>query len=162
MFFSFNFIPVAKVNGEIVSYAEFLKVLGAMQTFDDVSGRTPADPDLLKAIALAARIENILLDDLVDENDASIHDEARRVVDEAILATEGLNLTEAANALYSISAEDFVELVLLPQAKKDLLANHFGDDQERFTERLVGIYKVADVRVYYPGFAWEGGGIIAK
>lgn len=160
---SFGFLPVLKVEGTSVGYSEFQKVYGAIGAFDKIS-RKPASaggggmaPEEVKKMALESIIESKLLDELIKEANPELGKKAEEILQKILRENKNLSLDEASRNLYGISADDFQKLVLLPQAKKDALADYYATNPERLADLWAALLKSADVKIYYPGFYWENG-----
>ena len=146
-------ITVLKVNGKNISYGNFLKIKGALEksnSFFEISMKE--DP---VEIAFLNLIEQDFLDILIDNVDRNILFESEKAVAEAIESTPNLSLDEASKKLYNLSAEDFKELVLIPQAKKNFLDKHFNEKGEDILMAWASLYGTATVKVYYPGYYWD-------
>ena len=102
------------------------------------------------------------MDKLISQIDTTLDKKADDLVKQSIDQSPNLQLDTAARKLYGLSAEDFKELVLIPQAKRDLLTERFKDNQEQLNQMWEDLVKTADIKVYYPGYKWEGGEIKKK
>lgn len=155
-----KFIPVLKVEGRFLSYSDFLKVREALTHFDKISQtKNIKDPESLAFMNL---IDQVFLDILIEQIDNNIKSEAKKIVEEAILKTENLSLGEAAHELYGLSEKDFKRIVLIPQAKKDLLSKKFDGKDEELLQRWDNFYSTASIKIYYPGYYWDIGEHIVK
>jgi len=152
-FFAVQKIPVVKVNEKNISYGKFLKVKGALDKFDSVSELNLTYD--VGEIALLNLIEQEFLDILIDNVDHNILFEAEKLVAEAIVSTPNLSLDEASKELYSLNAKDFKNLVLIPQAKKDLLDKYFKEKGQDILQAWASLYGTATIKVYYPGYYWD-------
>ena len=100
-------------------------------------------------------MEQEFLDILIDNIDHNLKIKAEEVVTEAIAKTPNLSLDEVSKELYGLSSEDFRKLVLLPQAKRDLLENYFKKNNQDIIQAWASLYGTASVKVYYPGYYWD-------
>lgn len=163
LYIGFGFLPVLNVEGQWASYSEFQKVYGAIRVFDQISkGGGARASEEMKKMALENIIENRLLDELIKEANTELAKKAEELVQKTLRENKNLSLDEASRNLYGISAADFQKLVLLPQAKKDLLADYYKSNPERLTDLWTTLLKSAKVRIYYPGFYWENGEVKIK
>ncbi|OGF62179.1 hypothetical protein A2662_04620 [Candidatus Giovannonibacteria bacterium RIFCSPHIGHO2_01_FULL_45_33] len=160
----FGFAPVMSVEGKNVSIGEFSKIKGAISRYDEVSHAvgTTTLPVELNRRALSNIIEIMLVDKLVSETDPSINQRAEDVVKEALAGNKNFSLADAAERLYGLSEKDFMDLVLIPQAKRSLLLDHFKDDPTKLNDAWENINKTADIKIYYPGYYWESGEVKTK
>lgn len=152
-FFAVPKIPVLKVGEKSISYSKFLKVKGALDKFNSISKLNMGDD--VAQIALLNLIEQKFLDILIDSADRNILFEAEKMVEKAIEQTPNLSLGEASEGLYNLSADDFKNLVLLPQAKKDLLDKYFKEKGKDILQAWASLYGTASIKVYYPGYYWD-------
>lgn len=152
-FFVVPKIPVLKVNGKNISYGKFLKIKGALEKFNSVSNLNLGDD--IQEIALLNLIEQEFLDILIDNVDRNILFEAEKAVNEAIERTPNLSLDEASEELYNLSAQEFKSLVLIPQAKRDILDKYFKEKGDDILQAWASLYGTAPIKVYYPGYYWD-------
>ncbi|KKS95840.1 hypothetical protein A3B05_02605 [Candidatus Giovannonibacteria bacterium RIFCSPLOWO2_01_FULL_43_160] len=162
LYISFGFLPVLKVEGTLVGYAEFQKVNGAIGAFDKISRKSVSPPEEIKKMALESIIESRLLDELILEANPELAKKAEEILQRTLRGNKNLSLDEASKNLYGISAADFQKLVLLPQAKKDALTDYYESNPERLADLWSALLKTAKVKIYYPGFYWENGEIKIK
>ena len=148
-------IPVLKVNGKNISYGKFLKIKGAIEKSNSVPQLRLGPEGDFGEIALLNLVEQEFLDALIDSTDRNILFEAEKTVNEAIERTPNLSLGEASKELYNLSAEEFKSLVLIPQAKKNLLDKHFNEKGQDILMAWASLYGTATVKVYYPGYYWD-------
>ncbi|MBI2023174.1 SurA N-terminal domain-containing protein [Candidatus Giovannonibacteria bacterium] len=161
VFFSWGYLPVMKVNGEMVSYRTFSKILDAMNTYDKAAGKAPLAEAEMKRKVFSDLVEQKFLDETIAKTDPAMEKEAEALVEQAIKDTPGLNTKDASRLLFSLSEKDFKHLVLLPQAKRDVVMKRFETNPD-FPNMWSELYKNAQVSVYYPGFYWEEGEIKSK
>jgi len=160
-------VPVISINGERVGLSEFLKVQSAVRNMDmnGNGGVLKLSDEEVKGRVFGNMIDKVFLDELIGDVDASLEAGAREKVREAIEKEEkdsNLRLEEAARTLYGLSVKDFTELVLLPQAKRDLLTERFKNNPEQLNQMWNDLVKIADIKIYYPGYKWEGGEVKKK
>ena len=66
------------------------------------------------------------------------------------------DLGEAAKSVYGLELDDFRDVVLLPQAREDLMKEALGERQLDFEEWLRGIKRNARVRLIFVPYQWDG------
>ena len=159
---AYGFAPVLSVEGRSISYARFLKVYGAFQRYDQVAYKDHASKAELKRLALSHIVENILLDLIIKETDPGLFLKAEEMLNKAVLANPGLALDKIADKLYGLSASDFKKLVLLTQTKQQALEEHYGANSVQLQAKWDYWQRNAKVKIYYPGYYWEGGEIKIK
>lgn len=157
----FGFLPVLKVNGRAASYAEFSEVYGALKTFESVSagasGGADAAPALeFKRLALADLVDNLLLNELISKSAPELFQKAESMAEEVLKDEKNASLGEASRRIYGLGLRDFKKFVLLPQAKRDALTEYYRGDEEKLSKIWLGLRKNAEVKIYYPGYFWDG------
>lgn len=152
-FAAYNFAPVISVEGKKASYSEFLKIKGALQKALSV-GTSKIESDL-NSVVMMNLVEQEFLDILIDNVDRNLSLRAEEIVLEAISKTPNLSLDKASEEIYGLSSKDFKRLVLLPQAKRDLLDNYFKEKHEDVLQAWASLYGTASIKVYYPGYYWD-------
>lgn len=160
----YGFAPVISIDGKRVGLSEFLKVQSAIRNMDKMSnkGVLKLSDEEVKERVFGNIIDKAFLDKLISKTDASLMTKAEELVAKSIAENPDLRLDEAARKLYGLSAEDFTELVLLPQAKRDLLSQRFKDNPEQLNQMWEDLVKNSDIKIYYPGYKWENGEIKKK
>ena len=154
---SYGLVPVFKVNGQSFTYANFSKMKHAIRTFNAASGKTPVNGPELIANTLMNLMEQTLLDEVIKKTDSAIYEKADGLVATAIAKNEtAATLGEAVKKLYGLSTKDFKKLILLPQAKKDLILKHYEKDNDGLQKLWDEVRLGAKVKIYYPGFYWDG------
>ena len=161
-FMAFDFAPVLTAGGRPASYREVKKLYGGLKAFDGISQNNPTEDSELKRLALNEIVGGIILDELIEETNPELQDRANELLGAAFEAAQNPPLEEAGKGLYGLSAADFKKLILLPQAKRDALTEHFESDPERLEELWNALLNTADVKIYFPGFYWEGGEVKIK
>src|SRR3989344_2084984 len=153
VFAGFRFIPVLSVQGKKANYSEFLKIKNAIEKTNTISkDKIIGD---LNSLAMMNLMEQEFLDILIDNVDHNLKVKAEDIVSEAIIKTPDLSLDEVSEELYGLSSADFRKLVLLPQAKRDLLENYFKKNNQDIIQAWASLYGTASVKIYYPGYYWD-------
>lgn len=159
--------PVAIVNGSPILARTWKQAEAAaiqfMQATMVSSGKAPIDfaqPEnariLLQARkdALLALIENKLVAKGGDEVIEDFDMRARERVDSAVRETT--NLKEGAAFLYGLDFNKFRDLVLLPQARRDLLRETLEKKKQDFSRWFSALKANARVRLLFTPFSWDG------
>jgi len=149
----FGFLPVLKVGGRAASYAEFLKVLGALKTFEE---RVATPTQEFKRLALAELADNLFLDEMISKTDPGIFKKTEEMAAWVLNDRKNSSLGGASEELYGLELEDFKKFVLLPQAKRDALTEYYKGDAEKLSEIWLALKKSVEVKIYYPGYFWDG------
>ena len=162
---AYGFAPALSVDGHGVGLAEFLKVESALRHFNNIANQSTATttPSAdLKMQALGNIIDRKILDKIVEELDPSINQKADALVRDTLSKQKNLSLDEAANKLYGLSGDDFIKLVLIPQAERDLLMERFKDNPSRLGDIWNNAASHAKIKIYYPGYYWDGTSLKTK
>lgn len=158
-----NYYPIAFVNSKPISAHKFLKDFRAASLYYEnmvrtytptstpLSGVTLAD---LEAAVLTQLIEAALVDKATREEvgvdlDRLVQERVSRYEDDA-------QFRRAVETLYGLDFEDFREEVLVPQAKRDILASRLFFEGREFDEWLVEAKQAASVVLLTKNFFWNG------
>ena len=162
-----GYYPVASVNGKAISAREWIRMQeGVLQSISEqvrAAGGSPIDfaaqegRDLIEEVrknTLAVFIEDVL----VEENGVSLVDDFVQNVGKKISeATAGHgNIAQAAQAAYGYTMDEFSQFILLPQARRDAIAEKLKEKGEQFDAWLDALKKNADVKLYFVPFQWDG------
>ncbi len=168
-----NIYPVAFVKGEMISASNFkAHYSAAYRYYDTVLKKYPEQAKNFKSAAeikpeirrgtLDVMIENIIithaLKEKVKEGLASMV--ASRIADNRLETDE---IKNAIRALYGINVENFKQMVLEPQAEREILQQKLNEGEKKdLTTWLTEEKKKTPVVVLIPGLAWNGSSIIVK
>ena len=159
---AYGFVPVMKIDGKTIAFSEYLKAYSAIKSYDKIAQRSATPSEEIKRLALGVLVENRFLDTLSERTSADFKQEAERLVEESIKTTPNLSLGEASKKIYGLGEADFKRLVLLPQAKRDLLTKHYKYNPAELETLWNDLAKNAEVKIYYPGYEWRGGEVQMK
>lgn len=164
---------VLEVNGAAVSLSRFTKNYRAAARFRanaieayrrDPSGSTKA-PEPLDERALKAAVLTQLVDAVLVEQGARAmagSDLDRLVAERVDRYRKDTDLAEAARGLYGVSAQDFTEEVLVPQAMSEILRGRLFIENKSFTDWIEETRRAAKVTVFSDDFTWDGTRIAAR
>ena len=170
--FSFAFIvmagyyPIAMVNGSTISakaynmeyaaansyYSKVLQKYGA-QAF----GGKELSPADIRSLAMQKLIEDILINGgAATEAGADLS-----ALVQTKLQSSNINgdLMTAAATLYGLSENDFRNLVLIPQAKRDVLSGRLFLKGQKIEDWLASAEKLAKVSIFSNQFKWNGANV---
>lgn len=151
--------PVILVNGDIIKSRDLKLAVGTAEnyygqvlaTYNKSASSPLNDPQLKKEISRAVlekMIENAILKQTpLDEG------LVRERLDKALAAK---NLEPAARTLYKMKFGEFVDLVLLPEVKKEIFLEQYGPDG------LKNLKKEANINVLISGYEWDGEKLLAR
>ncbi len=153
---AYGFVPVMKIDGKTIAFSEYLKAYSAIKSYDRISRRAATPGEEIKKQTLQVLAENRFLDILAERTSTDFKKQAERLVEESIKTTPNLSLGEASKKIYGLGEADFKRLVLLPQAKRDLLTKHYEYNPAELETLWNNLAKNAQVKIYYPGYYWDG------
>ncbi len=155
---TFGFLPVINVAGKSISLSQYLKVESALSQFDRVSQKTPSTTADIKKRTMGNLVEQKFLDILIENTDKNLYAKADKLVADTMeqSAAKGVSIKDAAYKIYGLSVKDFTDIILIPQAKRDVLLEYFGNDSAKLQQAWTDIYKNTKVKIYYPGYYWDG------
>ena len=159
---AYGFVPVMKIGGKTIVFAEYLKAYSAIKSYDKISRRSAAPAAEITRQALEVLVENRFLDILAERTSTDFKKEAEKLVEDSIKTTPNLSLGEASEKIYGLNEADFKRLVLLPQAEKDLLTKHYSYNPAELENLLNDLAKNAQIKIYYPGYEWKDGEVRIK
>ena len=164
-----GFYPIAFVGGRFITWQNlrhstqvaFHYYKAASQTYggssDDLN--KPENIQEVNRAILDKLIENkIILKGLESIPEASRI--VKNKVDQAL--KQSTNLKEAVNALYGINVDDFTELILVPQSRKEVLEGRLTLENKNFDDWLKETKKTTKVLILLNDFSWDGEKVVLK
>lgn len=162
-----GFYPVAIVDGAPIFYRTWKKAEGAAIRFASasakMSGVTSIDFSRQENAEILLSVKRDTLTFLIE--DKIIFSAGKRVIDNfAARVKQEINnvikktpgVMEGGKAVYNLDNDDFLALVFMPQARKDVLAEIFRARGQGYEEWLALAKKSASVRLYFVPFEWSG------
>lgn len=158
--------PVAMVNGSLIS-ARWLErhVESALQYYSvllETYGVRDLSSD--QRTALVNDVRRASLDKIIE--DTLIYQELRKRTDnsltERVAAALPKQIDPAASALYGLNESRFREMVLKPQAYRELWEAEFASERMNLKEWLAEQKKDASVFIIADGLSWSPTGIKAQ
>lgn len=160
--------PIASVNGTWILYKtwhqaensakSFAMVQAVEHNLKPVNFSDTANAEVLKSVrgdTLTFLIEDRIL---MEEGRKTLPDfdvESQASV-AAALQAGGADITMAAKLAYGLNLDDFETLVLLPQARRDIITKTLQDRGQDFDAWLSNIKKTARVKLFLIPFRWDG------
>lgn len=162
-----GFYPVAVVDGSPVFYRTWQRAEGAAikfaQTSARMAGQAPPDLSRQENAELLLGIKRDTLTFLIEDRIIGISGsrvlnefEARAdaKIEEALRASS--QVEAGAKLAYGLGPEDFRELVMLPQARKDVLMETFRARGQNYEEWIALARRSTSVKLYFVPFSWDG------
>ncbi|TSC96655.1 MAG: Uncharacterized protein Athens071426_8 [Parcubacteria group bacterium Athens0714_26] len=162
-----GYYPVIAVNYHFISAAAADKYYGsAVNYLRGTIVASKADPAALDDKNQLEEIRRAVLDKLVEnsliyqEVKAREKENLDEKVKKKIEQVGDLDkLKEKAGVVYGLTSDDFVNLVLIPEAYREVLQDDMLSVREDFNEWLQEVKRKAGVFVFKKGFGWDGQGI---
>lgn len=162
-----SFYPVALVDGSILFLRTWHKAEEASRRFTNLDLQSRGAPTIDFADPGAAEILldikkgtlTFLIEDII------LIQEGKRVIEGfEVLSRErvvealkgGGDSEKAAQRVYGLSFQDFRGLVLMPQARRDVLKEALQEKGQDFEEWFRGVKKGKEVRLFFVPFSWNG------
>ncbi len=164
IFFTTNkgLYPVAIVDSKIIFAKDFRKVTESAFAFYSTAVAvykkqelSEEDGDKLFNEIRRATLEKLIEQSIVGKELSNrLGGGVRAIIDNRLQSVENDKLEEMAPRLYGLSAEEFKDMVLAPEAAAELLANDFKSKNEDYTAWLSNAKKAASVTVLVSGVKW--------
>jgi hypothetical protein len=153
--------PIAIVNGSpITSRRLVLNYQSAAAYFEhakkayQTDGEKNIDPNELRAEVLTRLIESELIEDGLKQEAGS---DVGHLLEAKLARYENnAELQKAATVSYSMTYRDFWNEVIVPQAKRDILAGRLFLRGEGMDEWITRAKRDASVAIFVDGFKWSG------
>ena len=168
-----GFYPIAFVGGKPITWHSFKSNSQAAyyyyKTASRIYGESSDDltkPGNLQEINRAV-LDKLIENEIISKGLKSIPG-AKQIVknklDQAL--KQSANLKEAVNTLYGIGLDDFVKLILIPQARKEVLEGRLflenSSNSNGFDEWLKKAKKDVKVLILLNDFKWDGEKVVLK
>ncbi len=162
-----GYYPVVLVDNSPIFFGTWQKTEEAQKKFTNVqassSGLDPVDfaarenKDILRAFKITAL--NLLIENKIIEQEGGkvipdFNDLSKKRL-ESVMAGEG-DLSGAVKTVYSLSISEFKNLILLPQARRDVLRIFLANDGKNFDDWLKARKKEKTVKTKFIPFRWNG------
>ena len=159
--------PVAMVGSSIITQNTWKKAEQAAEKFYNIQnlklGIKSADFSQSESAALKRGIQRESLTALIESElmrqagEKELPDFDSRVKERINSAIGGKNTLEQAAALsYGLNLKDFEHLILKPQARLEVLADHITNRGMNFIEWFGNFRQTQKVRLFFTSFRWNG------
>lgn len=161
--------PVALIENTPIFYSTWKKAVESGERFINASAKSrvggkavdfnaPENAELVRSIkkeSLTALIENVIMQ---QEGERIIRGFRVLALERTknALQDSHTDSERAARFVYGLSLEDFEDLVLLPQARRDVLKEVLGEQSQAFDVWFQGIKKTKQVRLLFVPYGWSG------
>lgn len=158
--------PVIIVNSKFIFQRTFEKEFQAAAVYYQNALRTYSGNSNLNREDLRGFFQEIrraALDNLIENT--LIYNELQRRAGKALNEIVDKKLPafkESAVALYGMTAEEFKKMVLIPQARREVLEGRFLLEKQDFAEWLFKEKQDAQIYILLPQFNWDGSQVAVK
>ena len=66
------------------------------------------------------------------------------------------NLAKSIEFAYALTRKEFNKLILLPQARRDVIRNHLKEKNQTFDEWLTDAKKLKRIKILFVPYEWDG------
>ena len=147
-------LPTVRVEGESLRWEDFSAHRSGLLRFRDLNKENVSDKEVEEGV-IVAFIQDVLVKKELERRGRGEEDARQIVMDE--LGEEKLKEVEdATGQLYGLTLEDFEKYILLPQARRMLLAQEFAGE-ENPDEWLEKSFNEAKISVYLLRWKWNDG-----
>ncbi len=155
--------PLALVNSRLVWAWQFEKEYqSALKYYDKLSSvyKLPKPEGDIKLAVLDKLIEKIIISESLKD---IFGEEGQVLVSQKVSTSlKNTNLEAAVSSLLSIDFKDFQEMVLIPQAEKEIIEEKLKSESRDFSNWLKNKKNQAKVYLFTNEFNWIKGGINRK
>ncbi|MFH1759150.1 MAG: hypothetical protein ABH822_01150 [Patescibacteria group bacterium] len=157
--------PLALVNAQLVWQWQFEQEYSSAQQYYNQAIETYEIPDLTeeKIKELKEDLERATLDKIIEKlivaegfNAFTGDDGGQLVLDKVDKYLENPKLEAAAVSLFNLEFPDFVDLILIPQAEKEILQEKLNEESRDFDNWLKNKKNQAKVHLFSSTFHWTG------
>lgn len=166
---SFDFYPILAVNGSAVSARRFYKNYRAALFYQENLVKTYNQGQSVIEPVSQLDLETMTLNQLVETKliDAGVRREVGSDLKYLLAGKiekydQSQDLKSATMSIYGMPYSDFREEVIVPQAKRDILAGRLYLRGENIEEWLAREKETARVVVFSKRFRWDGAKIVAN
>lgn len=159
-FGSNNISPAMKVNGRYIKTGDYYGRLSGFEYYNKLISSKGFDEDAVRK----GVIMSLIIDELIElefETRGVEKNEADKKV-EAVLDEQAGDIEKAALEFYGWSTEEFKKFVLMPQARRDILAEVLRKDGLDFNDWLRENLTKADIKIYSLPYRWGDGQLVDK
>lgn len=160
--------PVAIVNGDYITARNYEVNLDvAVNYAKGIAGDKAENQEMIESVefkketqrsVLESLVEARLISDYLDKNIKA--KDLKAIIENKIKsAIGGKDVAKGIAKLYGLSVSDFEKLVLIPQAKYEIIEGRFMIENKNFSEWIKEAKQTAKVTIYISGFKWGVNGV---
>ncbi len=165
-----GFYPIAIVNGKFISDRSFNQSFNSAQYYysQAIKTYTAQANNNLQAVALELRralLDKMVQDILVSQElEIKVGSQLPNLVATKLgnLKIDSQNFNQAVAAVYGLDFDQFKELVLVPQAKQEILQANFQSQNNSFVDWLKNTRHIAKVIILAPDLKWDGQNVAVR
>lgn len=164
-----EFFPALIVNSTMVTSRQFHEHLDALGQYHKtlIENNQLDDPSIQSIDQISDELRRITLDQLTE--DTLIHNAFSEIVgdDGESLITQKMTeiedeisteqFAQSVQSLYGLNPNQFRELALVPQARREVVMEQFAKNKKDFNEWITSLRNEANVFILVRGFDWVEG-----
>lgn len=154
--------PIAVVDGHTISFASWKAAERASVKFAEAQLKARAVSrglDETTRFSISRDSLLFLIEDVVvsEVGPRVVPDLEKKAGARVLDAIQGKSeIVQGAEAMYGLNRQEFISMVLMPQARKDILRETFTARGESFDDWISLAKKSAGVRLIFVPFSWDG------
>ena len=161
-----GFYPVVLVDNSPIFFSAWQKAEEAQKRFtnvqasssslDPIDFASPENKDILRAFKIASL--NLLIENKIIEQEGGkiipdFNDLSKKRL-ESVMAGEG-DLSGAVKTVYGLSVSEFKNLILLPQARRDVLRIFLANEGKNFDDWILARKKEKIIKTRFIPYRWD-------
>ena len=163
----FGFYPLAVINGSLVSARSFNEefVLAYQYYARALAGQTDVSSKEFQKELRRATLNSLIQKALISAGlKEKVGNDLDSIVENKISAQkiDSQTLEQAARAVYGLSLADFKQMVLIPQAQREILEGRLTLEKKKFEDWLVEATQAAKVFILTPEFYWDKNKVVTR
>lgn len=160
--------PVAIVNGDYITARNYEVNLDvAVNYAKGIAGDKAENQEMIESVEFKKETQRSVLESLVEARlisdylDKTIKaKDLKAIIENKIKnAIGGKDVAKGIAKLYKLSVSDFEKLVLIPQAKYEIIEGRFMIENKNFSEWIKEAKQTAKTTIYISGFKWGVNGV---
>ena len=161
-FFKIGWYPLAIANSELIWGWQLDKETQSASAYYNQAIKTYNIPGVIEEDLKRASLERIIDKIIISNSLKSLEgDKAEGLVNAKIdKYLENNKLESAASALFNLSFKDFIEIILIPQAEKELIEEKVKAENRDFNNWLRIQRNQIKVYLFIKGFKWTPDGLM--
>lgn len=164
-----GFYPVAFAGMRPIFYRTLMSLQQGMTHYLVMQAKSAGeefDPSVSEHADFLSTIKKDSLTLLIE--DAIIVSEGRKLIEDFDAAAKSKgeeasknakNLAKSIEFAYALTRKEFNKLILMPQARRDVVRRHLEEKNQTFDEWLKDAKKLKRIRILFVPYEWDGEGV---